>query len=92
MNELSEWTEISLTRSLTRSLDPSLRWKLPILNNSADQCVRLSQSIAEKGDISKALLSCFVFGVLKLNIKTGVQTWNEFFNRDTQFKHVLPHI
>ena len=32
----------SITHSLTRLLDPSLRCKLAVLDNSADQCVRLS--------------------------------------------------
>ena len=43
----------NFTHSLTRLLDPSLRCKLPVLDNSADQCIKLLQSTAEKGDILK---------------------------------------
>ena len=58
MNGFLEWTAILLTHSLTlaHSLNPSLRCKLLVLDNSTYQCVRLSKSIAEKGDILKALL------------------------------------
>ena len=38
----------NFTHSVTRSLDPSLTCKLPVLDNAADQCARLSLSIAEK--------------------------------------------
>ena len=33
---------IRMDGNFTRSLDPSLRCKLPFLDNSADQCIRLS--------------------------------------------------
>ena len=41
MNGLSESTAISLAHLLSHSLDPSLRCKLLVLDNSADRCVRL---------------------------------------------------
>ena len=68
--------------NFTRSLDPSLRCKLLAPENLADQCVRLSYSIAEKGDMSPCAHILYLES-FSWTLKTDLQTWNG---------HVLPHI
>ena len=59
MNRLSEWTAISLTHSLAHSLDPSLRCNynvLPVLNHSADLCVKFSSQLLKRGHFQSPAL------------------------------------